>query len=85
MVIKLKHADRKKIDKLIKNGMHPMQAAQEVTTIEIMPDVRVERDSVSWFVSRMFNPEDNIWVWIRRIANILTFPILIMILAGYFI
>ena len=77
--------DREKIDALIARGVHPVKAAQEVKTVEIMPDVRVDKDSVSWFVGRMFNPEDNLWVWLRRIANILTIPTLIFVIIQFFI
>jgi len=48
--------------------------------IEIMPGVTTTEENLSWFIGRMFNPEDNIWVWIRRIANILTIPILIILI-----
>ncbi len=47
--------------------------------VEIMDGVETGSRNVSWFVGRMFNPEENFWVWIRRLANILTFPMLIMI------
>ena len=76
--------DREKIDALIQKGMHPQEAVQEVQTVEIMPGVRADKDNVSWFVNRMFNPEDNVWVWLRRIANILTIPMLIFIVLQFF-
>lgn len=72
--------DRAKIDALVSKGMHPVEAAKEIKTVEIMPDVRVDKDSVSWFIGRMFNPEDNLWVWIRRIANIMTIPMFIFVI-----
>ena len=54
--------------------------AKEIQHVEMMPGVYADKRSVSWFISKMFNPEENIWVWIRRIANILTIPILVILL-----
>lgn len=47
--------------------------------IEIMPGIQARESNLSWFVGRMFNPESNNWVWIRRIANLLTFPIFVIL------
>ena len=52
--------------------------------IEIMPDVKVSSKHLAWFIDKMINPESNLWIWIRRIANILTFPILILMIVSLF-
>ena len=48
--------------------------------IDIIKDLKVDKKNLSWFIGRMFNPEDNIWVWIRRIANLLTLPSFIILI-----
>lgn len=84
--------DYQRIDRKVKlNGsMEEKTLAQEqmvqtkkekkkmAKTLEIVPGIPVAEREVSWFVSRMFNPEENLWVWVRRLANLATFPILIM-------
>lgn len=52
---------------------------RELETVEIMPEINVQKKTLAWFIGKMFNPEENIWVWIRRIANILTPVILIIV------
>ncbi len=64
---------REKLD----NMVSPVKAKHE--QVEITHGVRASMRNVSWFVSKMFNPEDNVWVWIRRIANILVFPLVVMV------
>lgn len=52
----------------------------EKDDVEIMPGVQTTRRNLVWFISKMFDPEGNIWIWLRRISNILIFPIFIMLL-----
>jgi hypothetical protein len=53
---------------------------KEFEKVEIMPNVNVPDRSLSWFMQRMFMPEDDLWIWIRRMANILTIPTFIIVL-----
>lgn len=63
---------RKKIDDLEKN-------------IEIAPEIKVGEDSINWFINNMFNPEDPIWILIHKIADILVFVILIIVIISIFV
>ena len=70
------------IDQTIQKGM---KKVEEIPTVEIAPGVHANKKSLSWFINKMFNPEDNLWIWIRRIANILTIPTLILVIIGLFV
>lgn len=49
-------------------------------SVEIMPDVRVEKKALLWFINKLFDPESSFWIWIRRFANLVTFVIFILVL-----
>lgn len=52
--------------------------------VEVMKDVLVDEEAVSWFVGKMFNPEDDTWLWIRRISNVLVIPaVLILVFIAF--
>lgn len=57
---------------------------KEIEKVEIMEDVFVDKKSLSWFINKMFNPEDDTWIWLRRIANIITIPIFIGVIVLIF-
>ena len=74
---KTKAIDYDKLDKKIAESMNE--------SIEVMPDVYASKSSLSWFMTKMFNPEDNIWLMIRRVGNVLSIATFVIVLIGVFV
>lgn len=51
-----------------------------LTEVRIAPDLVAKRRSMEWFVGRLFVPESEAWLWVRRIANLVTFPMFFILL-----
>lgn len=74
---KSKDIDYDKLDKVLAESLDE--------NVEVMPGVYASRSSLSWFMTKMFNPEDNIWLMIRRVGNILSIATFIIVLIGVFV
>jgi len=71
--------ESRKLDQILEH-----QVVDQYGRIEVMPNVKVSSKHLAWFIDKMINPESNMWIWIRRIANILTFPILVLMVISFF-
>ena len=69
--------DYERLDKMIAESLDE--------NIEVMPDVYASKSSLSWFMTKMFNPEDNIWLMIRRVGNVLSIATFVIVLIGVFV
>jgi len=69
--------DYERLDKMLAESMNE--------SIEVMPDVYASKSSLSWFMTKMFNPEDNIWLMIRRVGNVLSIATFVIVLIGVFV